>query len=647
MGVPSLPDRLCASRDGRYLLIHNPTEVQLWHTMPPRLLKTIAGNPWITGADISADGVYLAHASVSLSDYTMQVSIRRTADGALVRQLQVEEAGEMALSPDGRLVFVLSDSGVKAYRASDGRMVGHFPIDIYLFAVIAVSGNGNYLAVGGQNSRLGYTWRLWRLSDGALIAGEDSPDYAGTIFALRFSPDSRTLYLAIEDVIRMIDTETGADRGNWQAPRMFSVLRFCRNGTEIATSDAQGLSFYSVQDGTLVRRVEVPKSDYSVEALSEDGRWYALYPYLDGLGIFSLSDGGIATPVLTIPSSALPDRVYFLQWVDDGSSLYLKSGDKLLRMRISDGSIESLRERIYRFSISSDGRYLVYSDYSDNIFVEDAVQAIPLYSPDGGSVFQILEAAQLLMVARYYESYIEVRLHDLPTGDLRRAFWLTRPPSDYLDEITASPDASVFAIRLVQERRTDLYGLYQKNSQWELPFGGHPLLFSPDGRWVAIGSDRLAMAKVASGEMRLQGRVTIAGWAGVLPNNLRYILRDASTGQVVGEGRLGLVPATGFSVGKFLIPQPLGDHQLTIYGAPFLKRSVQVLSESVNIVLYPGDIDGDNEVTLFDFGRMVAAFGSVAGEDEYDVNADLDGDGEVTLWDFGLLVERFGMIGDE
>jgi hypothetical protein len=37
----------------------------------------------------------------------------------------------------------------------------------------------------------------------------------------------------------------------------------------------------------------------------------------------------------------------------------------------------------------------------------------------------------------------------------------------------------------------------------------------------------------------------------------------------------------------------------------------------------------------------------VAGEERYNHRADLDGDGEVTLWDFGLLVENFGMVGDE
>lgn len=67
----------------------------------------------------------------------------------------------------------------------------------------------------------------------------------------------------------------------------------------------------------------------------------------------------------------------------------------------------------------------------------------------------------------------------------------------------------------------------------------------------------------------------------------------------------------------------------------------------VNVALTNGDVDGDNEVTLFDFGELVAAFGTVAGDSAWNADADLDGDGEVSLFDFGVLVRSFGSVGDE
>jgi len=79
-------------------------------------------------------------------------------------------------------------------------------------------------------------------------------------------------------------------------------------------------------------------------------------------------------------------------------------------------------------------------------------------------------------------------------------------------------------------------------------------------------------------------------------------------------------------------------------------RSVRVSGANVSgvdVSLVNGDIDGDNEVTLFDFGKLVAAFGSVPGDSSWNPDADLDGDNEVTLFDFGILVKNFGATGEE
>jgi len=42
----------------------------------------------------------------------------------------------------------------------------------------------------------------------------------------------------------------------------------------------------------------------------------------------------------------------------------------------------------------------------------------------------------------------------------------------------------------------------------------------------------------------------------------------------------------------------------------------------------------------------VAAFGSMPVDSNWNPDADLDGDDEVTLFDFGILARNFGAIGD-
>ena len=70
-------------------------------------------------------------------------------------------------------------------------------------------------------------------------------------------------------------------------------------------------------------------------------------------------------------------------------------------------------------------------------------------------------------------------------------------------------------------------------------------------------------------------------------------------------------------------------------------------AQDLYFTLLNGDCDGDNEVTLFDFGIVVNAFGSTPNDPNWDPRADLDGDLEVTLFDYGIVVRNFGAVGAE
>ncbi|MGQ9879238.1 MAG: choice-of-anchor Q domain-containing protein [Armatimonadota bacterium] len=123
-------------------------------------------------------------------------------------------------------------------------------------------------------------------------------------------------------------------------------------------------------------------------------------------------------------------------------------------------------------------------------------------------------------------------------------------------------------------------------------------------------------------------------------------LRDASGSSVTR--RLWLDPDGGFVVA----PVDAGTRWLSVQPPRFLRRTVpaEVSTGSVlglEIDLINGDIGGGNEVTLFDLGRLVAAFSSMPGDSNWNPYADLDGDEEVTLFGFGILVSSFGAIGDD
>ncbi|GIV21240.1 MAG: hypothetical protein KatS3mg023_2991 [Armatimonadota bacterium] len=120
-------------------------------------------------------------------------------------------------------------------------------------------------------------------------------------------------------------------------------------------------------------------------------------------------------------------------------------------------------------------------------------------------------------------------------------------------------------------------------------------------------------------------------------------------GVVVGTGTLFTD-----SAGNYEIPNVVpGTYDVAFKASHWLRAvvpNVAVVNSDVtgvDVSLTNGDIDGDNEVTLFDFGELVAAFGSVPGDSSWNPDADLDGDEEVTLFDFGILVRNFGAMGDD
>jgi hypothetical protein len=55
-----------------------------------------------------------------------------------------------------------------------------------------------------------------------------------------------------------------------------------------------------------------------------------------------------------------------------------------------------------------------------------------------------------------------------------------------------------------------------------------------------------------------------------------------------------------------------------------------------------GDVDGDGDTDLNDLAELLAAYGSAAGDPEYNAGADFDASGVVDLTDLGYLLADYG-----
>ncbi len=141
-----------------------------------------------------------------------------------------------------------------------------------------------------------------------------------------------------------------------------------------------------------------------------------------------------------------------------------------------------------------------------------------------------------------------------------------------------------------------------------------------------------------------------ATWAS--GRTFNWELRDGAT--VVQSGTFSPDSSFNFSI----TTSATGTHDLYIIGKPFLGKltpSVAVGATGVTVTMKNGDIDGDNAVTVFDYGVLSDYFDKSSADSDWNTvgangstpaDADIDGDGSVSVFDYGIISDDFDLVGD-
>lgn len=144
--------------------------------------------------------------------------------------------------------------------------------------------------------------------------------------------------------------------------------------------------------------------------------------------------------------------------------------------------------------------------------------------------------------------------------------------------------------------------------------------------------------------VQLQGRPTPPNLAWAIPVHVR-LTPTGSTTPVVDH------VLTTNSQGKFLLKGlATGSYRIWLKGTHTLavEQTINLTTGSNSVSLGPlpeGDSNEDNSITIGDFARLAAAFGTDSSTAGFDFHADFDVDGAVSILDFSLLALNFGMVG--
>jgi WD40 repeat protein len=274
--------------DGRTLLVRVDCypSVWVWDTVTGRVAqRTFPGKPknaYAYALTVSADG---RRAAISIDGRVYLWSPVDDADGPTLSPSSDSRAGRVALafSPDGTLLASASadwgDGRILVHESTTGRLLRTLVLDSSLYHMtercLAFSPDGRTLALAVDEEPM---VRRWDVESGeelpALPGGSDD---GGDVVA--YSPDGKTLAAGYsqpaDGFLQLWDAVSGADRGTFKEGPV-TCLAFSPDSRLLATvGDDACLRLRNAADGRLLATFRWHQADIDTVAFSPDGRWLA------------------------------------------------------------------------------------------------------------------------------------------------------------------------------------------------------------------------------------------------------------------------------------------------------------------------------------------------------------------------------------
>jgi RNA polymerase sigma factor (sigma-70 family) len=419
---------------------------------------------------------------------------------------------------------------------------------------VAFSPNGQWLASGGWDKHI----RLWDPKTGKEVRTLLGPERG--VSAVAFSADSKLLAgTGVDKVVYLWDPATGKEVGRLEGfPGDLKALAFAPKGNLLVTGDGESVRLWDAAEKRLLHTLEAQKADkacsncFSV-AFAPDGRAVAaasdntvrvwntdgkLLHHLKGhVGsisavLFSRDDKHIltfGTQENNAWDSTTGKKLFALRGARvSGSCVAFSPDGKLLAFGGNDQEVRiwswtERREimqlprhpdRIRCLAFSPDSKTLVYVADASPIHLWDPSTGWPkitlaghrerllsaVYTPDGRRIVTCAwDGTARLWDARTGQ---EIRQLDVGPGNEK-----VNPGRDVktFGKVVVSPDGKLAAVA----RGDEVVVVCDLATGKEVRrYMGQCLAFSPDGRWIAVGTRSTSQKSYNVGEVRLYDRAT-------------------------------------------------------------------------------------------------------------------------------------------